>query len=121
MHEAAITAALLEQVRGIVPDGSRLLWCRVEVGDLEHLDETVLATLWRAMIEGTPLRGASLEIERIPLQVRCGACGLAYEPQDKAVLLCPACGSVRPEILEGVGVVLRSLEVEEAASAAGEE
>lgn len=113
MHEAAITEALIEQVRGLMPAAGRLLSCRVEVGELEHIDPEVFATLWEVMTSETALRGAALEVDRIPLSVRCGACGLGFTPADRAVLVCPACGAVRPEILAGVGIVLRRLEIEE--------
>lgn len=115
MHEAAITQALLDQVRELVPEGSRLTRCRVEVGELEHLDEGVMGSLWRAMTDGSPLEGAALDVERIALLVRCKACGTDFDPEDKAILVCPACGAVRPEVLAGAGVTLRSLEVEEGA------
>lgn len=113
MHEAAVTGALIDQVRALVPAGSRLELCRIEVGELEHLDGPVMDTIWRAMIEGTPLEGATLRIERVALRVRCKACGREHAPEDKAILLCPACGEVRPEVLAGSGITLRSIEIEE--------
>jgi hydrogenase nickel incorporation protein HypA/HybF len=113
LHEAAITAALVEQVRSFVPAGATLDAVRVEVGELEHLDSEVMRTLWQAMIEDTDLAGAELEIDRVALSVRCGACGEVWNPEDPAILLCPKCGVVRPEVLEGSGILLRSLSVEE--------
>ncbi len=115
MHEASVTGAVIEQARTFVPGGMRLALCRLEVGELEHLDPEVMSQMWRAMTDGTEMEGAALEIERVALRVRCGSCAEAFEPEDRAVLRCPHCGSVRPEILEGTGVVLKSLEVEEEA------
>lgn len=112
MHEAAITQALIEQVRSALPHGARLLRCTVEVGELEHLDENVLATIWQASIADTDLDRAGLLIEHVPLRVRCGSCGIAFTPPDRAIMLCPSCGCVKPHILSGTGIVLRSLEVE---------
>lgn len=114
MHEAAITEALVEQVRRALPEGARLGVCHIQVGELEHLDAGVMAAMWEAASEGTPLAGARLEFERVALRVRCGACGREYTPEDRAVLLCPACAEVKPHILAGTGIVLRRLEVEEA-------
>jgi len=113
MHEAAITQAILEQVQGVMPPGGVLREVHVEVGDLEHLDGEVMRTVWAAMLLDAGLSGAELRIDRVPLRVRCGACGVEYVPEDTAILLCPECGAVRPEVLEGSGVLLRSLEVEE--------
>jgi hydrogenase nickel incorporation protein HypA/HybF len=113
MHEAAITQALLEQVRGLVPAGASLREVHVEIGELEHLDGEVMRTVWAALLLDAGLDGAALRIDRVPLRVRCGACGTEYRPEDPAILLCPDCGAVRPEVLEGSGVLLRSLEVTE--------
>ncbi len=113
MHEASIVQALIDQVRTFLPEGASLLSVRVEVGALEHLDAGVLRLVFEAFTEGTDLSGAKLEIERVPLRVRCGACGYEWPPEDPAVLICPECEAVCPDILLGTGVMIRSLEVEE--------
>jgi hydrogenase nickel incorporation protein HypA/HybF len=113
MHEAAITEALVEQVREFLPASATLTGVRIEVGELEHLDPVVMRTVWEVATAGTELEGAALTIERVPLSVRCRRCGTEHAPEDPAILLCPDCGAVAPEVLRGSGVVLRSLEVEE--------
>ncbi|MBZ0172872.1 MAG: hydrogenase maturation nickel metallochaperone HypA [Phycisphaerales bacterium] len=113
MHEAAVTEALIDQVRALLPQGGRLVACRVEVGALEHVDASVLTTLWSAMVRSTELADAELVVESVALSVRCAECGREHAPADPAILLCPGCGAVRPEILAGTGIVLRALEIEE--------
>lgn len=113
MHEASIAEALMEQVRGFVPDGSSLHLVRIDVGALEHIDDDVLQAAWDGMTEDTPLASSTLEVTRIPLLVRCGACGTEHEPEDVAVLICPRCHAVRPQVLQGSGVLLRGLEVDQ--------
>ncbi|MCL4221249.1 MAG: hydrogenase maturation nickel metallochaperone HypA [Phycisphaerales bacterium] len=112
MHEAAITQALIEQVRAAMPPGARLQRCAVQVGELEHLDPYVMQTIWQASTANTDLRGAELVIERVALRVRCGACAREFTPADRSIMLCPSCGSVKPQLLSGTGIILRSLEVE---------
>ena len=68
---------------------------------------------WAATTAGGELAGSNLEVSRIPIRVRCRACGAESQPEDPAILTCRSCGAVRPEVLEGSGIVLRSLEVEE--------
>jgi hydrogenase nickel incorporation protein HypA/HybF len=113
MHEAAIIEALHEQVEALVPAGRRLVEVHVEVGELEHLDGEVLSAMWGAAVEGSGLAGAALRVTRTALRVRCRECGAEFAPEDPFLLLCPACGVARPEVLAGGGVLLRSLEVEE--------
>lgn len=113
MHEVSIIQALLDQVQTLVPAATRLESVHVEVGELEHLDPEVMTLAWAGATDSGPFAGARLEVVRVPLRVRCRACGAEHEPEDPAILLCPACGVVRPEVLEGSGVLLRRLEVEE--------
>ena len=113
MHEVAITSALVEQVRSFLPEGGTLIEVRVEVGKLEHLDPGVMETIWAMSSEDTDLAGAALTIYSVPLLVRCESCMKEWHPEDPALLVCPQCGAARPKILEGSGVLLRSLEVEE--------
>jgi hydrogenase nickel incorporation protein HypA/HybF len=113
MHEMSIVQSLLEQVRSFMPEQAVLKDVHLEVGGLEHLDGDVMQTVFTALTEGSELGGAALRIVRIPVRIRCRACGHEYEPEDAAVLLCPECGVVQPEILQGTGVLLRSLEIED--------
>jgi hypothetical protein len=57
MHEAAIIQSLLEQAGSFVPDGAVLKKVKIDVGRLEHLDETVMQATWSALTEGTALAG----------------------------------------------------------------
>ena len=113
MHEMAISQSLLEQVRSFLPPGSLLREVRIEVGELEHLEEEVLRTAWTVLTDGSPLAGATLSVTRIGLLVRCKACGREYEPEDVMIMICPKCGATQPEIIRGSGVLLRSLSVDE--------
>ena len=113
MHEMSIVQSLLEQVRSFMPGRAVLKDVHLEVGGLEHLDGEVMQTVFTALTDGSELAGAALRIVRIPVRIRCRSCGHEYEPEDTAGLLCPECGVVQPEILQGTGVLLKSLEIEE--------
>ena len=112
MHEAAILDALVEQVETFTPEDGRLVEVKIEVGGLEHLDHEVMRSLWEIVTGETRFAGSDLVVIGVPVRVRCRACGSEHEPEDPAVLFCPDCGAVRPEVLTGTGVLLRSLEVE---------
>ena len=113
MHEGAIAEALLEQVRNFLPPDAVLSEVHIDVGRLEHLEPAVLETFWAALTTGEAEEGSLLSINCIPLKVRCRGCETQYEPEDPAIMMCPQCGSARPEVLQGSGVVLRSMEVEQ--------
>ena len=66
--------------------------------------------------EGTTIGGARLEIEEVPLVVRCPTCAAERE-LPSVELRCPVCASPTPEIVRGRELELVSLEVRENAAA----
>lgn len=113
MHEASIADAILQQVRTLVPEHATLRTVQLDVGELEHIEPSLLQAAWDGMTVDTPLAGSVLHIDRQPMRVQCRSCGQTYTPDDLAMLICPYCGATRPDILSGSGIVLRSLEVEQ--------
>lgn len=112
MHELSVVASLTETILEHLPEGARLVAATVEVGDLEHLDDEAVQVAWRACTGSPPLAGATLEIRRIAVRVRCQACGVEHHPAEPAYLVCPRCGEASPDVLEGWGVTLRALDAE---------
>ncbi len=113
IHEIAIMQALLEQLRSFVPENSVLREVCVEIGRLEHLDADVMQTAWVALTKESDLAGAVLSLVYTPILVRCQTCGNEYEPAEGLLFMCPECGAARPELKQGSGVVLRSVDVDE--------
>ena len=113
MHETAIAEALFEQVDSFTPDGALLRQVFIEIGHLEHLDDEIMQAAWTARSFGTRLADSELLVTRVAVRIRCKACSREYEPEDMAMLLCPHCDAVQPEIMQGTGVLLKSLEVDQ--------
>lgn len=121
MHEMSIATALLEQVEQALPPHSRLVEVRLSVGVIEHLEGVVMRLAWESLTADRPaLAGSTLEIIRVSLRIRCGNCGHVHEPADVYGMLCPLCATARPEILQGSGIVLTGLSVDQQVQA-GEE
>jgi len=112
VHEMSIVQALTLEIGEHLPPEASLIRVVVEVGSLEHLDETVMQTAWDAVIMDKPLEGAKLDVERIAVRVRCRSCATEYAPEVQSYLACPDCGEARPEVLAGWGVTLRTLEAD---------
>jgi hydrogenase nickel incorporation protein HypA/HybF len=55
---------------------------------------------FECMSKGTGLEGARLEVERVPLQLDCDACGVRT-PVEDYVFRCGACGSEAARIATG--------------------
>ena len=112
MHETAIAASLLEQVQQYISPDAVLQQVHLQIGRMEHLEETVFRTAWTALTAHTSFANSALTIEWVPLRVRCRNCQNEYTPEDQAIMLCPQCESAYPEILQGSGIILKSLDVD---------
>ncbi|MCD5408050.1 hydrogenase maturation nickel metallochaperone HypA [Candidatus Bipolaricaulota bacterium] len=124
MHEYSLAHSLLEGLLEHLsthPVEGRVVKVHVRQGELLILSQEALGEAWRLLSEGTPLAGSELEIERVPVRVRCPGCGyqgdaryLAEEGWHQAipVLACPQC-EARVEVVEGKELVITNLTVED--------
>ena len=127
MHEAGIALNLIEAVQKRLADGSggpawpgagaaRVSAIHVRIGELSGVSMEALDFAFECLSAPTPLAGARLVFEPVPLMVRCEACGQTT-PVEDLVFRCGACGSERTRVVSGRELEVRSLEVEEGAVA----
>ena len=110
MHELSISrniAAIAAEAAG----GRRVRRVTVEVGRLSGVMPEALRFSFDAVIDGTPLSGAALEIREIDGRARCRACGAEF-PMPSFLAAC-ACGSRRLERLAGEELNVKSLDLED--------
>jgi hydrogenase nickel incorporation protein HypA/HybF len=100
----SLTAA---EVNGI----SRIARLHVKVGAFSGVVEDALRFSFEVASQGTRAEGAALEVDNIPLTVRCSDCGRESEIQP-ILFQCPSCGSRRVDILTGQELTLDSIEGE---------
>jgi hydrogenase nickel incorporation protein HypA/HybF len=62
---------------------------------------------------GTPLEGARLVIEELPVAIFCAACGETVELPGIQALRCPRCGAPSADVRQGDELELWSLEFSE--------
>ncbi len=102
MHEASLMQNVLaiaeKAARGEGATAIRSIHLRI--GDMAGVSADALRFAFEVLSPGTMAEGGALEIERVPLTVRCAACG-AVSGQEEFAALCPACGSCEIEILTG--------------------
>jgi hydrogenase nickel incorporation protein HypA/HybF len=109
MHEAAIAQGLVEGVTERLP-GRAVTSVRVEIGALSGVVPDALRFCFSLATEGTPLAGADLEITEPEAKCECAVCGLAFEPEDDRILLCP-CGSANVTVVSGQQLLITSVKV----------
>lgn len=112
MHELSIALSMLEQIEEEAARHSgAVLAVQVKIGVLSGVDCDALSFAWEIAREGTDVAGARLEIERVPLLVRCPGCGVTHAPEMQAIF-CPRCITPEQDILSGRELELTSLEIE---------
>lgn len=115
MHEAGIALNLIEAVEErleAVP-GARVAAIRVRVGELSGVSSDALGFAFECLSAGTPLAGARLVFETVPLTITCQACGRT-SPVEDLVFRCPACGSEKTQVAGGRELEVRTLDLAEA-------
>ncbi len=114
MHEASIAqhimAALSERISsGRIEGAVKRTFLRV--GRMTAVVPSNLVFMFEVISRETPVAGAILEIEDVPVTCRCSSCGVVSE-LDAPFPECPACAACNVEILSGRELVIDSLEVE---------
>lgn len=114
MHEVAVAQQMLEVIRRTLEGRPpvRVRVARLVLGQLTCVDPETLSFAFGVACRGTAAEGCRLEVERVPLRVRCTACG-AEEERGDPMAPCERCGDRRGEVVAGRELQLTTLDVEE--------
>ena len=114
MHEAGIAEYLIEiaeQHLQRVPLG-RVRRLLVRIGEMAGVNPDSLDFAFECMAKGTELEGARLDVERVPLQLDCDACG-RRTPVEDYVFRCGACGSETTRVATGRELQFVAIDVDD--------
>ncbi len=113
MHELSLSHALVETALEALADTCHegINCLVVEIGELAGIEPEALSFCFPIAAQGTPLDGAVLRIERLPVRVRCATCGAEESLPDPLHLRCPRCGRPTGDILGGREIQLKSIEL----------
>ncbi len=113
MHELSIIASLFEilEEKAQEQKANKIVLVKLKVGKLAGAVPEFLETAFNIYKDGTIAREAILEIEEVPLRIRCRTCQAIAE-RDDFVFVCPACGSTVLETLEGTELLLEKIALE---------
>lgn len=118
MHELAIAESLLSLIKDEMRkhDVHRLLLVRVRYGALTAIVPEALQFAFESLTAGTEMQGAVLEMEKVPLTLRCMNCGTIFTPQEEEnvfVAVCPKCHEeIGHQVETGRELFLQHLEAE---------
>lgn len=113
MHELAMVRSLCAVINDKIKeyDVKKVTQVKLIVGELTGVEDTTMKLCFEMYVEDTPLEGANLVIERVPVKVKCRACGNEYETKIPFTE-CAVCGNRNIQIVSGKELYIDTLEVE---------
>lgn len=114
MHELAIANSI---VKTVLDEAKRQNLGRVSsvglrIGLLSDVVPEALEFGFSAITKGTPLEGARLKIENVPVQAECTDCAARFGVKE-LVFQCPECQSGNIELKQGQELEIVYIEVED--------
>jgi len=115
MHELAICQALLRQVLEVAENrtSQRVGRIKLRIGPLSGVEPGLLKSAFPLVAAGTLCEGTIIEIEDIPVRVRCQICDSTSQTRSNR-LLCTDCGTWRVTLISGDEMLLASVELPDA-------
>lgn len=113
MHELSIAVALVEEVRRAqqAERAPGVVAIKLRMGRLSGVDRAALEGVFPLVAEGTGLEHARLDIEEVPAEATCDACGAVSTPE-RLFMHCGKCGSTRVRITGGRDFSLVAVELQ---------
>jgi hydrogenase nickel incorporation protein HypA/HybF len=114
MHELSIALSIIdvasEEAEG---RGARVLAVRLRLGPLSGVVKEALLSAFASAREGSPLEGARLEIEEVPIVAHCPTCREDRVLPGPQEIFCPVCGTPTPDLVGGRELEVTALEIVE--------
>jgi len=112
MHEMGVAESIVETALSARGEREgRITTVCVEVGSLSAVNVQSLEFWMDLTLQKKGMEAAEVKIERVPATVKCD-CGNRYEAKDM-FSGCPECGSLIREVLAGMNVNVKYIEVED--------
>jgi len=112
MHELSVCQALIEQVEAVAREqnAARVLLIRLGIGPLSGVEPQLLEQAFYIARAGSIAADAELQVNTLPIQVSCRACGAVSEAQ-AARLVCAVCGDWHTTLVSGDELQLTQVEL----------
>ena len=113
MHEMGIAAEIVRVAMESIPEdmrGAKLEALNVKIGKLSGVVPESLRFCFDVTVKDTPFDGVRLNIEEVPIQVRCRDCN-AISVIETAHFVCGQCKGGKLEVIAGRELMVTSLEL----------
>ena len=115
MHEMGIAMEIVDIAKASIPEdmqGARVARINLQVGKLSAIVADSLRFCFDLVIKDTPIEGAELAIEEVPVVIRCKDCQSQWTVNEP-VFTCRQCGGGNIDILSGRELDIKSIELED--------
>ena len=115
MHEMGLALEIIDIAAASIPAdmvGARIERVNLAIGKMSAVVSESLRFCFEVARRDTPLEGAELHIEEIPVRARCKGCGVEWTV-DEPVFRCPTCAGTAIEIISGRELDIQSIEIQE--------
>jgi hydrogenase nickel incorporation protein HypA/HybF len=111
MHELAICQALVARIVDIARGkDAAVKRVHVGIGPLSGVEPALLERAYPLACAGTAAEGSRLDVQPVPVEVCCRACGARTRASPNR-LLCGACGSWHTDLASGGELLLLQVEM----------
>jgi len=114
VHELALAQSMIDILAPVAREhrARRVLRARLRLGDFTHVDPDCLTFAFEVASRGTLLEGCALSITRVPLTVRCPACGW-QGAGTVGERRCPSCGGDGFTVVAGREIQLEAIDIDD--------
>lgn len=115
MHELGIITNLFKIIEQVAEENhlATVSSVTLQLGKMQQIVPDMLTFAFNTVAQGTKAEGATLHVEDVPIRMRCEQCRKEFVVEEH-VYICPHCGQTRLTMLQGMEVMLESLEGESA-------
>jgi hydrogenase nickel incorporation protein HypA/HybF len=113
MHEISIAKSIIEiaEAKAREENSRCIQTIKVRLGEFTTIVREALEFAFEVARRETLAENARLEIESVPMVVRCVECGWVTDPVRAVCLICPQCG-LPLEIVSGEELPVEYIEIE---------
>ncbi|HTR25234.1 MAG TPA: hydrogenase maturation nickel metallochaperone HypA [Terriglobales bacterium] len=113
MHEISIAQSIIDiaEARAREQSSRRIDAIKIRLGEFTTVVREALEFAFEVARRETLAENARLEIESVPMVVRCVVCGSVTDPVREVCLICPQCG-LPLEVVSGEELQVEYIELE---------
>jgi len=112
VHELSIAQGIVDIIRQYVPadQAADVRRVKIRIGHMAGIVPDSLDFCFGAMVNGTTLGEARLDIEETPVRAQCSGCDQGFAVEESA-FVCPFCGSREIKIISGTELQVIEIEL----------